>query len=399
MDALRGFALIGILLTHIVEQYYSAMPPQGVHLHAHYDLADKVVQVLTEVLLRGKFFMLFSFLFGLSFFIQIDRASQKGINFRPRFLWKVTLLFCIGYTHHMMYRGDILMTYSVLAVPLMLLYKCKIRTILPTVIFLFTVPRFIALGITDALDYNVFIAPNRERLHYYFVLTRGEMLDLFKMNGTEGFINKWVYAFGPIGRGYQVLGLFLLGMTFGKLRIAEDPEGNARFLKRTLLWSIVGLIISASLMAAYYLGLRPKVSSNPFIAGMIFYDLTNLFTTAIYISGFLMLCRYRFFAPIDKALAPYGRTALTNYITQSMIGTGLFYGYGLRWVGTLSPWRLALLGLGIALGQMCISALWLRYMRFGPFEWLWRSGTYMKLQPLLKQKKKPSGEETKVSQE
>jgi uncharacterized protein len=387
LDALRGFALVGILMTHIVEQYYSALPPQGVHMHASYDTMDKIVQILTEVLLRGKFFMLFSFMFGLSFFIQIDNSAKKGINFRPRFIWKVALLFCIGYTHHMMYRGDILMTYSLLALPLLAMYNCRTRTILIAAAILFIVPRFIALYVTDYLDYNVFISPNRERLHYYLTLTRGSLWDLFEMNGTEGFVNKWIYAFGPIGRGYQTLGLFLLGMFFGRSGITQDIEGHRKFLKKMFLYSWVGLGVSASVMALFYLGLRPHVGSDLFISGMIFYDLSNLSLTSIYVSGFFLLWHYKPFKWVDKVLAPYGRTALTNYVTQSMIGTFLFYGYGLRWTGTLSAWRLVVVGFIICLVQIIISACWLKIFKFGPLEWLWRSGTYLKLQPIFKSKK------------
>ncbi|MBT8300867.1 MAG: DUF1624 domain-containing protein, partial [Maribacter sp.] len=108
IDALRGFSLAGIVVVHFVENFIGSAVPQNVLEGLHVGPLDYVVDAFIALFLRGKFFGLFSFLFGLSFFIQMDNAQEKGTFFGPRFLWRLVILLLIGGLHHMFYRGDIL---------------------------------------------------------------------------------------------------------------------------------------------------------------------------------------------------------------------------------------------------------------------------------------------------
>ena len=114
IDALRGFSLAGVAIAHIVEQYIAGPPMEGLQETANQGLIDGIVSGFLGIFITGKFFSLFSILFGLSFFIQMDSAEQKGKSFGGRFLWRAILLFIIGYAHHLLYRGDILTIYAVL---------------------------------------------------------------------------------------------------------------------------------------------------------------------------------------------------------------------------------------------------------------------------------------------
>lgn len=123
IDALRGFALAGILICHMVEQYIGAGAPMSHYEAVSAGIADQVIDGLLGIFLRGKFIALFSFLFGLSFFIQMDNGTKKGVAYGGRFLWRLILLLVIGYAHSLFYRGDILTIYAMLGIFLIPFYK------------------------------------------------------------------------------------------------------------------------------------------------------------------------------------------------------------------------------------------------------------------------------------
>ncbi|MGB5646574.1 MAG: hypothetical protein WBM55_05595, partial [Muriicola sp.] len=127
VDALRGFSLAGIVIVHMVENYIGAPFPEGTMEATHQGPLDYVVDGFILLFLRGKFFALFSFLFGLSFFIQMDKARRGGMDFRMRFLWRLMILLAIGFAHSLFYRGDILTIYALLGVLLIPCYKLKDR--------------------------------------------------------------------------------------------------------------------------------------------------------------------------------------------------------------------------------------------------------------------------------
>ena len=123
IDAMRGIALVGICLTHAMQYFgeYPASPIRDSFAWIH--SLDEAMRWFVNYFLAAKFYIIFSFLFGLSFFIQMDRASQKGVDFRPRFLWRLVLLLMIGMLHNLIFPLDILVIYAVLGFPLVLMYK------------------------------------------------------------------------------------------------------------------------------------------------------------------------------------------------------------------------------------------------------------------------------------
>jgi len=138
IDAFRGFALAGIVLTHMVEHYIAAMPPPDLAASFAPGPIDQIVQGLIFILITGKFFALFSFLFGLSFFIQMDRAAKKDFDFRVRFIWRLVILLLIGYLHSLFYRGDILTIYAILGFLLVFFYNVRSSLLLAMDLFNFS---------------------------------------------------------------------------------------------------------------------------------------------------------------------------------------------------------------------------------------------------------------------
>ncbi len=129
IDILRGFALLGIIIVHFTEQYYAGQAPEVHSKMLTKNLGDEITLGLIGILVQGKFFMIFSFLFGLSFFIQFDKSDGSG-PFALRFAWRLIVLFLIGMLHHLHYRGDILTIYAVLGFALLLVYKLPDKALL-----------------------------------------------------------------------------------------------------------------------------------------------------------------------------------------------------------------------------------------------------------------------------
>lgn len=137
IDALRGFSLIGICLIHSMQHFgaMGTMMPQP--LFPWEGTLNEIFRCLINYLVFGKFFIIFSSLFGLSFFIQMDRAAKKGIDFRLRFLWRLVLLLAIGYLHGLIVRVDILLIYAILGFILVLMYKWPTKLLAGITLFLF----------------------------------------------------------------------------------------------------------------------------------------------------------------------------------------------------------------------------------------------------------------------
>lgn len=389
IDALRGFALLGIVLVHMVEQYLGGPPPEpnfGV-----FAPVDSAVGGVLDLLVRGKFFMMFSLLFGLSFFMLMERGAGRDTSFRSRFLWRLTLLLLIGLVHHLFYRGDILTIYALLGAVLLLFYRASDRTLLLTALLLFLgAPRVLLLAAGEAFGFNPMLLPNNPtgNLAYFEVLRSGSILAVFASNLLEGLQLKLGFQFGLFGRGYQTLALFLIGLYLGRQRWHESLPERRPALRRVLAW---GGTLSLAAAGAGAL-LMPMLSAGPsggtqpplwgMAVGLGFQDLFNAATAAVLMAGFVLLYLRPAGGRILAIMAPVGQTALTSYVLQTLLGTYILYGWGMGRIGVIGASTAALLALCIFGAQIVASTLWLQHFRFGPIEWVWRTLTLGRLQPM-----------------
>ncbi len=390
IDALRGFALAGVALVHMVEQYIAGPHPDG-FMEGVNGLPDQIIQGLIGVFFTGKFFALFSILFGLSFFIQMDSADKKGEDFGGRFLWRAALLFLIGYVHQLFYRGDILTIYAVLAPFLIPFYRMSSKWLLVTAGLIFLgVPRFIAFalfGSEGVTGVHPMMDNNNELVRSYMdTIANGSLAEVFHANATYGMLTKIDFQVSFFGRFYYTFAYFLIGLWLGKTGIFRDLSAFSKQIKNVMLWSIGALMLSFVFTAVTFATAPQPIdySSWQFMFGMNFFDWVNISMSAIILCGFLMLYQRK---PWEKRLdffAPYGRMALTNYFMQSVIGTFIFFGWGLGYLGTLGALTCFLMGIVLIIAQTLFSKYWLSRFRYGPLEWLWRCGTYLKWQPFVK---------------
>jgi uncharacterized protein len=403
LDAVRGFALLGIIAVHMVEQYLGSQPPASQAAVTPAPV-DAVAAALVGLLFVGKFFAMFSLLFGISFFIQMDLADGRGQSFGGRFTWRLAILFAIGMVHHLVYRGDILAIYAVLGVVLLLFYHVSDRWLLTTAAAtLLGLPRFV-LGLwtlASGAQPHLSIADDAALQTYWDTLKTGTPAAIGWLNLTEGIQPKLVFLFGWFGRGYQTLGLFLVGLYIGRHGWHQQIDAMRPSIRRLTWWSLgvcllVLLVIGVAAGAAYATGVLPSGGADSgqappeapplwlLVCGLMLYDIFNLGAMGAFAGGFLLLSLRRGPQRLLRWLAPVGRTALTTYVMQSVVGGLVFYAYGLNLLGEIG----AAAALGIAAlvfaGQIVAANLWLRYFRYGPLEWLWRSATYLQFQPLVR---------------
>jgi uncharacterized protein len=384
IDALRGFALFGIVIAHVLEQFLAASPTGEMQAVMVSKPIDQIVDLLSFWIIRGKFFALFSLLFGLSFFIQMDNAEKSGVHYKTRYLWRLLVLLGIGMVHNFFYSGDILTIYVLFGFLLIPFFSVSNRVVLVIAVLLF-------LGLGRFLSFAIFgnesiIALNIENFDekYMSAITGGTLLDVWQMN-FYALIGKFNFQMGVLGRGYLTFAFFLLGMWLGRTRLLENLQQNKTVLKKIMLWSFVGTL--AMIPVFWYLFSQMEsifdFTSWWSMFALSAYDNFNFFFTIFLASGFVYLIELPKMQTVLSWFAPYGRMALTNYVFQSLIGTFLFFNWGLGLVGQFRNLELLIIALLIIAAQMVISWYWMKKFKFGPIEWLWRSLTYLKIQPFI----------------
>lgn len=382
VDALRGFALMAIVVLHSMEHYNLFFSPgwQPDWLNS----LDAAVTQTIWFLLAGKAYATFSLLFGFSFYIQMRNARRRGSDFRLRFAWRLLLLALFAQFHALFYNGDILLFYAFCGLILIPASSWSDRTVLIVAAFLLLQPvdwvhMLIASFDPSYIDTNSrFIAYANQAGQ---VAMNGSFLQVLSDNIGNGqlFSNFWQIEAGRIT---QTPALFLLGMWLGRKEMFVPSPRSVRFWSRVL---IAALILFGPLYLAHTM-IPPHLVNTTWVChfGIALGMPVNLSIMAVLVSMFI-LCwfaasgiGYRF----QRVATAYGRMSLTNYLTQSIIGVTLFYHYGLglyRYCGaTLS----FLVGVAIVILQVCWSRWWLSSHAQGPFEALWKKLTWLRFRPV-----------------
>ena len=389
VDALRGFALLGILVAHLSVWFDGGPLPGSVYQLSGQGVANQVVGTIVGIFVSGKFYTFFSFLFGLSFALMLTRSTDAPGVFLWRFAWRLLLLGGIGFLHHLHWRGDILSIYAVLGFPMLLFRQASTRLVLVVAILLvLNVPA----KLRDAYQTYAVTPPTKaqqdaaqqadEKLvnANYQIIKHGSYAQMIGVNLRE-FKTKMDFQLNS-GRIYITLGFFLLGLYAGRKRLFQqltDHRSFFRKLTRYTGFTVLG-ILALFAVAIAIIGQNNQPPKPVELLFSLLYDLGSSALTVFYITGLTLLLSRASWTWIASPLASVGKMARTNYVGQSIIGTLLFYGYGLSLIGEIGTARVVLLTIPIFLAQILFSRFWLARYQYGPLEWLWRSLTYLRVQ-------------------
>ena len=389
LDVLRGFALLGILLVNFE---WFARPIQAIVLGAEPGLsgASLVVDWLIMTLAEGKFYALFSMLFGAGFALMAERASQKEKPFWGLYLRRLLVLLLFGLGHMLLvWAGDILVVYSLCAFIMVLLFRrTPVQRLWKWAMALFAVPLVLVwLGALSVMmtqfdpEVHDEIAASFEADEVEVRLRVDEALRI----QTEG---SWTENVGQRIRDASflattaffwvpsILGFFLLGRWLLVSQRLSRPAEHQMFFRR---WRSRGLILGLPLALASTAMMHQTVQFVPTVTMALGLTLTvasAIFLALAYLSMVILGAQRLAF------LAPAGQMALTNYLTQSLLWTWTLYGHGLGLGPMLPRWSHLFLALAFFGVQVAFSHWWMARYRFGPAEWLWRSLTYLKWQPM-----------------
>ena len=379
IDILRGVAILGILIVNM--QLFST--PEGLPV-------DGTAERLIYFFAQEKFKALFSFLFGLGLAVQMMRAEARGAHFLPLYARRLCVLFLIGVAHFLLvWDGDILHDYALLGFVLLLFHRSSPKTLLVGAGVLLAIP-MLFYGITTYSSITSHVSPQmKEWITYENGAEDNGTSDDFSDTYARGSYAEMVTLreselptdMSPDTDDAYVLALFLLGLYAGRRRIFHDIPAHLPFIRRVQRW---GLVIGVAGNAAFAVGgsFDPSPTSVTQNVGRLCLVVAAPALMLFYASTIILVTQREIWRRRLAPLAAVGRTALSNYLLQSLICTTIFYSYGLALFGKVSPSLGLLLTITIFLIQIPLSVWWLRRFQFGPVEWLWRSLTYWQRQPM-----------------
>lgn len=377
VDALRGFAIISIMLLHNIEHFDFTYLPEN--LPGWMVSLDKVITDTMFFLFGGKSYAIFAILFGLTFFIQMNNQEKKGKDFRGRFAWRMVLLLGFAFINSAFYEGDILSVYAVLAFFLIPVAKLSNRTVLIIAIIFLLLPNEL---------YNLFIALRNPDMQIgdpaswtYFgrageYITKSSIVDTWIGNLTNGKTAVVLWSWEK-GRILQNIALFMLGMLAGRKYLFVPSDGSKRFWKRTLYIAPVAFIFLFSANSIVGQTISSKAILRP--AQTLLSSWSSFSFMLILMSGFTLLFQTESFNRVLKIFSPLGRMSLSNYIMQSIIGAFIYYGIGLGLYKYTGAAYSLIIGIILAILQWQFSNWWMKNHKQGPLETLWHKATWVSI--------------------
>jgi uncharacterized protein len=414
VDVLRGVALCGILAMNIVGFGW----PMGVYGDPTeapgHGWADVALWMFNHIVFDTKMMTIFSMLFGAGLVLMSERAEARGASLRKVYYRRVLVLLLIGLVHaYLIWNGDILVPYALCGLLLYPLRKKSARTLLTIGVVLLSLAFPVWLGARGVVHFMQATSQQveaeitegqeptgwRKSIHEawkkmqegqkpepekfqkkidtyrggYFGIVKDRAGELLKEH-TAGFV---------LGFWWLVGGRMLIGMGLMKLGVFSASKSTSFYQRLALIGYGIGLpLLLADIAIDFHYNFFHNSGMAYFLGGWwLMGAVSSPFMALGHIAVVMLICKSGAIAWLTRRLAAMGRMALTNYLTQSIVCTTLFYGYGLGLFGSVYRPGLYLVVLSIWAFQLWISPIWLAHFRFGPAEWLWRSLTYGRAQP------------------
>ncbi|MBT8252392.1 MAG: DUF418 domain-containing protein [Flavobacteriaceae bacterium] len=387
LDVLRGFAILGILIMNI--QSFSMPGAAYLNPMAYGDVTgiNKWVWILSHLFADQKFMTIFSVLFGAGIILMTKRAKDRsghsaGLHYRRTF-W----LLVIGLVHaHLIWYGDILVPYAICALFVYLFRNLRPYHLMIIGFILIAVHTLIYGFFGFSLDMwpqeSLDMArqswlPSMESMQEEIAALTGSLSEQIGHNSSGAlFLETAVFLMIFL---WRAAGLMLIGMAMFKAGVLTAEKSKGYYVRGLIFCVAIGLMVSGY---GIYVNYKADFSFEySMYLGSQWNYWGSLFTAFGYICAVMLIAKTDALPWLRDRLAAVGRMALTNYLTQSIICVFIFWGIGLGLFGTFDRWQQLLVVLGVWVIQILWSKPWLNNFAFGPFEWLWRSLTYMKRQP------------------
>ena len=384
----RGFALFGVLLVN--------MFGFGADSIAWDSPTNEFAFAIMRVFFESKMWTLFSILFGFGFALQLQGAHARGFRILPAYLRRLGVLFVLGAAHALLFDGDILMLYAELGLALLIVRGLPTRELLLLAVGLmlvFPLARFASdqdqsqsAGSEEIL--NVSEARSEleqaQRTHVY---ATGSLAEVMADNANAIPADPLEDLYTPES-GLTVFAMFLLGFSIGRSGVLRDIPGHVALIARMRIWGLgLGLTAMAAervlaVTSGYAVFREQQAGPGVQFAGDLLFTFGVTALALGYAATIVLAAQTSRGRAALMPLAGVGRLALTVYLTQTLMFTTLFYGYGFGQVFRLGPAAVTAWAVVIFAVQVIACQWWLRRFSFGPVEWLWRSLTYLKWQPL-----------------
>jgi uncharacterized protein len=371
-------------------QSFSMIGAAYINPAAYGDLTglNKWVWIVSHVLASEKFMSIFSMLFGAGIIIFSTRTLEKGRKAGPLHYRRNLWLLVFGLIHsYLIWHGDILVAYSLCAFLAYVFRKLKPRTLVIIASAFFIVPMLIYLFFGSTIQYwpeesyreNMESwLPVLERVQHEVATMQGSWLDQMEYRVAGSVFMQGFYF--VIFSFWRVMAMMLLGMALFKWDVLSAKRSTAFYLRMLLIGLGLGYLLAGY---GVYQNFRAewKMDYSMFI-GSLYNYVGSVAVSLGYIALIMLISKAACCGGFKRVLSAVGKMAFTNYILMSVIATLIFYGHGLGFFGEVERTGQILIVLGIWLIILIISPLWLKYYKYGPLEWLWRSLTYWKKQPM-----------------
>ncbi|MCG7344662.1 DUF418 domain-containing protein [Sporosarcina sp. ACRSL] len=374
LDTLRGFALLGIFIANMLI-FHS--PYFYIDAHSYFSTPSDVASYkLINIFVEASFYPIFAMLFGYGLNMQYEKAIAIGTSHVPMMAKRLAILMGFGLIHALfVWSGDVLFTYALMGFIMLAAIRLPKKWLLWIALIVYLIPTFLFIGLIYLLAK---LDPN-QLMDGFVDIQQIELAITAYAHGTygEAFVfrfSEWlIYGLMNAFLGaFMVLPLIMLGALFSKLKLFE------RASEMKVRIALVGVI---ALAAGIFIKSWPYMDSHAYHNQLIQQLLGGPILAIGYASVIILLCQLPIFRTIFRPVSKAGRMSLTTYLMQSIIATTIFYGYGFGLYGKVDIETGTLIAVGIFAIQVIFAELWLLKFRMGPFEWLWRKGTYGKNMP------------------
>ncbi len=376
IDALRGFAVMGIMLLHNIEHFnfYSFPETTSTFLSS----LDNHIWDMMFFLFSGKAYAIFALLFGFTFYLQNHHCEKRGDDFKNRYMWRLLLLLGFGFINSLFFPGEILVLYALIGIVLVPVRHLSDKTVAWIAFFLMLQPLEWCKAVYALIDPST----NPQQMIFslgdvYPQLREHSLWEMMKVNFVTGQLASlnWAWCYGRV---FQTASLFMIGMLLGRKGLFQmNADSHQRLFA---FWQrVIGYALPSAVFLYYLKDFIYTQIENPFLLSSmktVWNSWFNLAFMLVIVSCFLLIY-WTNNGKIQQILVPYGKMSLTDYVTQSIIGSFIYFGYGMELHKSCGTTYSILIGVVFFLAQLAFAHWWFRHFKRGPLETIWHKLTWI----------------------